>query len=95
MAAGFDFSWAQFLWIVLIFVGVPTLIGVSMVWVAWQRERAGVRSPSSDHEQTGDRPVGLGLRGLWATGATAFALGFLSCAGWLSWSAEHDGEFGP
>lgn len=96
MAAGFDFSWAQFLWIVLIFVGVPTLIGVSMVRVAWQRERAGVRSPSSDHEQTGDRPAGLGRRGLWVTGATAFALGFLSCAGWLSWSAEHDGEFrGP
>ncbi|WP_413768045.1 hypothetical protein [Rhodococcus pyridinivorans] len=45
MAAGFEFSWAQFLWIVLIIVGVPTLIGVSMVWAAWQREHAGVRSP--------------------------------------------------
>lgn len=96
MAADFDFSWTRFLWIVLILVGVPTLIGVSIVWVAWQQERAGVRRPSSDHEPTAARPVGLGRRGLWATGATAFALGFLSCAGWLSWSAEHDGEFrGP
>lgn len=32
-----DFSWSQFLWMVFIFVGVPTMIGVGVIWSALRR----------------------------------------------------------
>ncbi|PTR26643.1 hypothetical protein C8K36_105216 [Rhodococcus sp. OK519] len=86
MFAGFDFSWSQFVWIVFIFVGVPSLFGAYVVRSAWRSEQAEL-----DRWRTGS-----GRLGLWASGLVAFALGFLSCAGWLSWSADSLGEFrGP
>lgn len=76
-----DFSWSQFLWIVFIFVGVPTIFCALLLW-----------GKSSKREQG----TGTGRLGLWATGTLAFVFGFASCAGWLSWSANQSGEFrGP
>lgn len=76
-----DFSWSQFLWITFIFVGVPSIFGALLLWI-----RSSKRNES----------MGTGRLGLWATGLLAFVFGFVSCAGWLSWSAEQRGEFrGP
>lgn len=75
-------SWSQFLSVTLILVGVPTLIGAGAIRSVLRTERAG-----------GTARGGLGP---WATGVAAFALGFLACVGWLSWSADYYGEFrGP
>lgn len=75
-----EFSWSQFLWIVFIFVGVPSTFFGLLLW--------------GKHSKR-DTP-GAGRLGLWATGALAFVSGFASCAGWLSWSASQRGEFrGP
>lgn len=75
---GSTFSWSQFLWLVFIFVGVPTLIGVVVIRLVLQSERSA--------------RTGTGNFGLWATGGVALLLGFLACAGWLSWSADQRGE---
>lgn len=76
-----DFSWSQFLWIVFIFVGVPTTFFALLLWG---------KAAKREHD------AGTGRLGLWATGVVAFVFGFVSCAGWLSWSAEQSGEFrGP
>lgn len=89
MAAGFDFSWSQFVSNVVVFVGVPSLVGAYLVRSAWRSERAAVDGPLP-------RSTGSGKLGLWTTGLVAYVLGFLSCAGWLSWSADYAGEFrGP
>jgi len=89
MAGGIDFSWTQFLWNVFIFVGVPGLFGARVVRAVWQSERADLGGAIPGH-------TGGGRLGLWATGLVASALGFLACAGWLSWSADSAGEFrGP
>ncbi|MBV6762611.1 hypothetical protein [Rhodococcus opacus] len=95
MTVDFDFSWSQFLWMVFIFVGVPTMIGAGIIWSVARSERDGLqRSP--DRAGVGRTQTGVGRLGLWATGLVAFPLGFLSCAGWLSWSADYQGEFrGP
>ena len=61
-----DFSWSQFLWIVFIFVGVPTIFCALLLW-----------GMSSQREQG----TGTGCLGLWATGTLAFVFGFASCAG--------------
>ena len=76
-----DFSWSQFLWIVFVFVGVPSTFWALLLWARFSRSR----------ENPGAGPLGL-----WATGSVAWAAGFASCAGWLSWSADQRGEFrGP
>lgn len=80
-----DFSWTQFLWNVFIFVGVPGLFGARVVRSVWRSERAELGGPIPG--RTGGR------LGLWATGLVASALGFLACAGWLSWSADSAGQF--
>lgn len=85
MTVDFDFSWSRFLWGVFIFVGVPTAIGAGVIWSSWRAERASLTTSIS-------RPTGTGRLGLWATGLIAFVLGFLSCAGWLSWSADYHGK---
>lgn len=95
MTVDFDFSWSQFLWMVFIFVGVPTMFGASIIRSAWRSERAGLAYSPGRGDLVGMQTGGSRL-GLWATGLMAFALGFLSCAGWLSWSADYRGEFrGP
>lgn len=85
MTVDFDFSWSRFLWMVFIFVGVPTAIGAAVIWSSWRAERANLTTSIS-------RPTGTGRLGLWTTGLIAFVLGFLSCAGWLSWSADYLGD---
>lgn len=96
MVTVFDFSWSQFLGYVLILVGVPTLFGAGIVRFARQSEQAALRHAPAGRDSTRTRFTGAGRFGLWVTGAVAFALGFLSCAGWLSWSADYDGKFrGP
>lgn len=92
MTVDLEFSWPQFLWIAFIFVGVPTTIGASIIWTIWRSERSGVEhSTALDAGRTGSGPLGL-----WRTGLLAFALGLLSCVGWLSWSADYKGGFrGP
>lgn len=93
MTVDLEFSWPQFLWIAFIFVGVPTTIGASIIWTIWRSERTGL-----EHSTTalGGGHTGSGSLGLWSTGLLAFALGFLSCVGWLSWSADYKGGFrGP
>lgn len=76
-----DFSWSQFLWIVFVFVGVPSTAWALVLWAQFTK--------------SGER-AGAGPLGLWATGSLALASGFASCAGWLSWSADQRGEFrGP
>jgi len=95
MTVDFDFSWPQFLWIVVIFVGVPTMIGAGIIWSVARSERAGLQC-SPDRAGAGRTQTGVGRLGVWATGLVAFSLGFLSCMGWLSWSADSQGEFrGP
>ncbi|MDZ7918387.1 MAG: hypothetical protein U5O16_42350 [Rhodococcus sp. (in: high G+C Gram-positive bacteria)] len=48
------------------------------------------------NESLAEIHTGSGRLGLWATGLIAFPLTFLSCVGWLSWSADDKGEFhGP
>lgn len=84
-----DFDFPRFLSTVVIFVGVPTAIGAGVIRSSLRAERANLTTSIS-------RPTGTGRLGLWATGLIAFVLGFLSCAGWLSWSADSAGEFrGP
>ena len=85
MTVDFDFSWSRFLWVVFIFVGVPTAIGAAVIRSSWRAERANLTTSIS-------RPTGTGRLGLWTTGLLAFVLGFLSCAGWLSWSADSNGD---
>ena len=76
-----DFSWSQFLWIVFVFVGVPSTFWALLLWALFSRLREGPGKESM---------------GLWATGSIAVAAGFVACAGWLSWSADYRGEFrGP
>ncbi|MDI9897998.1 hypothetical protein QM797_25025 [Rhodococcus sp. IEGM 1381] len=76
-----DFSWSQFLWIVFVFVGVPSTLWALVLWARFRKRR----------ERADTGPLGL-----WATGSIALASGFVSCAGWLSWSADQRGEFrGP
>ncbi|MGV8875533.1 MAG: hypothetical protein ACOH2Q_23620 [Rhodococcus sp. (in: high G+C Gram-positive bacteria)] len=76
-----DFSWSQFLWIVFIFVGLPSAFCALIFWFRSSRS----------YEDRGTGPLGA-----WSTGLLAFVLGFVSCAGWLSWSASQRGEFrGP
>ena len=76
-----DFSWSQFLWIVFVFVGVPSMLWALLLWARFAKKR----------ENRGAGPLGL-----WATGSVALAAGFVSCGGWLSWSADERGEFrGP
>ncbi|MEW2017895.1 hypothetical protein [Rhodococcus sp. NPDC076796] len=76
-----DFSWSQFLWIVFVFVGVPSTFWALVLWAVFSKRR----------ERTGTGPFGL-----WATGSMAAASGFAACVGWLSWSADYRGEFrGP
>lgn len=83
MTIDIDFSWAQYLSMVLFFVGVPTAIGAGVIWVSARSEWAGLQRPA-------------GNLALWATGLIAFGLGFVACAGWLSWSADYQGRFrGP
>ncbi|MDI6628285.1 hypothetical protein [Rhodococcus cercidiphylli] len=72
-----DFSWSQFLWIVFVFVGVPSTFWALVLWAVFAKRREG---------------RGTGPLGLWATGSTAAASGFVACAGWLSWSADYRGE---
>ena len=81
---GFDFEWPQFLWMVFIFVGVPTIIAAAIIRAAYTFERPRALEAGVSTENTG--------LGLWATGLVAFPLGFLSCAGWLSWSAGSMGR---
>ncbi|OZD17745.1 hypothetical protein CH253_03945 [Rhodococcus sp. 06-156-3C] len=76
-----EFTWSQFSSIVLIFVGVPTVIGGCAAWSALWSERARFAG------QTGSGRVGV-----WGTGWIAFVGGFVACAGWLSWSADYRGE---
>ncbi len=93
MTVDLKFSWPQFLWIVFIFVGVPTAVGASFIWTIWRSERLDL-----EHSTTapGSGLTGSGSLGLWRTGLLAFALGVLSCVGWLSWSADYKGGFrGP
>ncbi|MCA1007975.1 hypothetical protein LCL87_19860 [Rhodococcus hoagii] len=85
MTVDFDFSWSRFLTTVVIFVGVPTAIGAGVIWSSWRAERTSLTTSIS-------RPTSTGRLGLWATGLIAFVLGFLSCAGWLSWSADSNGD---
>lgn len=76
-----DFSWSRFLWIVFVFVGVPSTLWALLLWAKFSRRR---------------ETAGTGPLGLWATGSIAVASGFAACAGWLSWSADQRGEFrGP
>lgn len=76
-----DFSWSQFLWIVSIFVAVPSAFWALLLWGRSSKQEEG---------------AGPGPLGAWATGLLALVFGFVSCAGWLSWSAEQRGEFrGP
>ena len=95
MDVDFDFSWSQFLWSVFIFVGVPTTIGAGIIRSALRSEQAGLHhTPGRD--SSAETYTGSGRLGLWATSLIAFPLGFLSCMGWLSWSADYNGEFrGP
>ncbi|MCE4269235.1 hypothetical protein [Rhodococcus globerulus] len=95
MDVDFDFSWSQFLWSVFNFVGVPTMVGAGIIWSALRSERAGLQH-NPGRESSAETRTGSGRLGLWATGLIAFPLGFLSGAGWLSWSADYNGEFrGP
>ncbi|MGF7120346.1 MULTISPECIES: hypothetical protein [unclassified Rhodococcus (in: high G+C Gram-positive bacteria)] len=95
MTVDFDLSWSQFLWMEFIFVGVPTIFGAGIIRSAWRSERAGLAYSSGRGDLVGMQ-TGGGRLGLWATGLMAFVLGFLSCAGWLTWSADYRGEFrGP
>ncbi len=73
-----DFSWSQFLWIVFVFVGVPSTFWALLLWARFSRHR----------ETEGTGPLGL-----WSTGSIAAASGFAACVGWLSWSADYRGEF--
>lgn len=82
---GFEFSWPQFLWVVFMFVGIPTMIAVGVIRAAYTFERPRALEAGVSIEHTG--------LGLWATGLVAFPLGFVSCAGWLSWSADSMGRF--
>lgn len=45
------------------------------------------------NESSAEIHTGSGRLGRWATGLIAFLLAFLSCMGWLSWSADDKGEF--
>ncbi|MGC0366052.1 hypothetical protein ABH922_004036 [Rhodococcus sp. 27YEA15] len=95
MATDFDFSWAQFVWIVVAFVGVPTAVGISIIRSAVRPEQKELLHITNS-KNVADLRTRRGRLGLWATGLIAFPLGFLSGAGWLSWSADHKGEFrGP
>ncbi|MDI9918637.1 hypothetical protein [Rhodococcus sp. IEGM 1379] len=95
MDVDFDFSWSQFLWSVFTFVGVPTMIGAGIIRSALLSEQAGLQH-TPGRESSAETYTGSGRLGLWATGLIAFPLGFLSCVGWLSWSADYKGEFrGP
>lgn len=77
MDHGFDFSLAQLITNLGIFVVIPLAIAGGVVAVIHRSERKAPRG-------------GLGM---WATGAIALLLGFLTCAGWLSWTAaDHDGN---
>lgn len=81
MNHGFDFSLAQLVTNLAIFVVVPLLIAAGVVATI----------------QTSEADAPRGRLGMWATGAIALLFGFLACAGWLSWTAaDHDGRFrGP
>lgn len=81
MNSGFDFSLAQLMTNLGIFVVVPLWIAAGVVAIIQRSERDAPR----------------GCLGMWATGVVAFLFGFLACAGWLSWTAaDHDGNFrGP
>lgn len=77
MDRGFDFSLAQLITNLGIFVVIPLAIAGGVVAVIHRSERKAPRG-------------GLGIG---ATGAIALLLGFLTCAGWLSWTAaDHDGN---
>ncbi|WP_305094773.1 hypothetical protein [Prescottella sp. R16] len=95
MSVAVDFSWARFLSMTLIFIGVPVAIGAVVIRSAWRAEKVGGTS-LEDTAAAVVPATGTGRLGLWATGLVAYALGFLSCAGWLSWSADSTGQFrGP
>lgn len=77
MNHGFDFSLAQLITNLGIFVVVPLVIAAGVIATVQGSERDAPR----------------GRIGMWATGAVAFLLGFLACAGWLSWTAaDHYGN---
>lgn len=91
MTGDFDFSWLHYLRVVLIFVGVPTTIGADIIWAVLRSERAGLWH-SRNRQGLAEMRTHGGRLGLWATGLIAFAPGFLSCAAWLSWSADYQGQ---
>lgn len=95
MTVGVDFHWSRLLTLAVLFVGVPTVFGARIVRSAWRSEQVGGTSFEGAAGAVGSA-TGTGRLGLWATGLAAFVLGFLSCAGWLSWSADSLDEFrGP
>lgn len=74
---GFQFSPAQLTTNLAIFVVMPMLVAAGVVAIAQRAEPVAPR----------------GHLGLWSTGAVSLLLGFLACAGWLSWTAmDHDGS---
>lgn len=95
MTVDSTFSLSQFLSFVLIFVGVPTLIGAGIIRTSLRSEKAG--RPSAKNDRGSVRAwTGSGNLGLWSTGLLAFVLGVVSCVAWLSWSADYHGELrGP
>ncbi|KJF23578.1 hypothetical protein C7T36_07145 [Rhodococcus sp. AD45-ID] len=91
MTVDSEFALPQFLWMVLIFVGVPTMISAGIISSIWRSERT--RPEQSSNRSAATQPAGGGPLGLWTTGLVAFLLGLLSCVGWLSWSVDYRGEF--
>lgn len=85
-----DFSGRRFLSLVLFLVVLPTALGAVVIRAVrhWEGRRADYSAAGRAHE-------GRGL-GLWATGMVAGLLGAVSCAAWLSWSADYEGRvLGP
>jgi len=81
MSPADGYPWGQFAWIVFLFVSVPGLVGIGVVALL-------ARNMRRDRGERGP--------GLWATGGLALVLGFVACAGWLSWTAsDHDGRAQP
>lgn len=71
----------------------PTLIGAVLVWFIQRSvDRDLLDSPTRPRNAPAPRRGFAGRLGLWATGLAAAILGFVACAGWLSWSFAADGS---
>lgn len=83
-------SWGQLAWLIGAFVAVPVLVeGLIVTFINDHAGPRGVpveaKGTSTQRSRRHGRPIVLG--------PLSFALGFLSCVAWLSWTAaDHNGH---